>query len=416
MGLNASLACYCEAEMATTKMPLLSKPGSARRGGSRRKESYSTPVALALPKIVEQGGGTDEDNRTTIPSSEKGSKTECSSNIVDTCRNSGLKGKSIVPIVQKITLDCCQHDDLKDSNGSQKLTSKNCKAKYTARPRTRLGQDRFKTQGRRPSTSTCSQPECKLFLNISNIPTRHRNPPRQIPSAKSYQNEGLPSLDALSQPVGPAKSSANEMADLCIGIQETWKVNSSETQKTRPKQSFGIDTKAKQKLLPRATMHFTPLHSSLGVVGFGVRNNSSRASSRMGRNSLDQFLRNLNAESDVACVKPKLLSDKIVNRTETAQVSLSPVSSHKNQFLQLKGFVRDPVGYHRIRGLAGFTGQSTRSANKSDNTLATSEPAGKRKSHTTPINLQKTRHGDVPMPFSSNPLDEAYHVLTYITL
>ena len=391
--------------MAAAKMPPLSSLAPTSRGKAAKRSSACTRQSVTLPKIVEQRNISEDSSILLSP--EKYSSTVRSSN--QDITEVTLEKKTTCP-VQTINVE----KDVAtpgDATTSQKASSKK-REKYL---KMRLGL----ASRKRPSTATLQDPP-ELFLTISNISparTTAAQPPTKLTHFKNYQNKDFPLLSG-SKTEQTTQSSGLKMADLCIGIQETWKTTSSEPpQKTRVKQSLQghvASAKRKSKLedKPPSSHFFTP-HSSLDIAGSSTVH-ASRAGSRLGKNSLDEFLKIAGSNSSsFPIVKPKLASDKVLNPREGIQIHLSPLTSQQNQLLGLKGFVRDPV--RNQNGVKRFSSRLDTRRSKGVG-LENPENPSRRQSQRAPYNLKEAHNSDVPIHLPSNPFDEAYQIFTYVAL
>jgi len=385
-------------------MPSLSSFAPSNLGKSVKRNSACTRQPVTLPKIVEQRN-ISEESSSIILSPEKYSRTAPRKE--EAGEISLGKKESTHPSVQKRK----EAETPVDTTGQ--------KASYRHREKylkMRLGL----ASRKRPSTATLKDPP-QLFLNISPISTAHTKEvqPTKLAHFKNYQNKDFSLLDIGSTSQQTKQSSSHKMTDLCIGIQETWKVNSSEPQKTRAKQPLQshVASKNKSKLEDKPSLHFSPLRSSLDVVGLSTGHASCRTGSRLGKNSLDDFLKNAGGNSSsFPKVKPKLASDKVLNHMEGIQIHMSSMTSQQNQLLELKGFVRDPVlSQNEVKRfsprLDNKRSKGVRLGSGLENSLAC-----KRQSLRTPYNLKESHSSDVPIHLPSNPFDESYQIFTYVAL
>lgn len=457
-------------------VPLL--PQSSRttpnRGGSIRD---STPVAVVLPKIavlskdnVASGRsglqtpttpGYDISGRVSrtplvsranppalgceFPEVDRGTEKE-TENHLEVQRKKGQN--TIIPAIQELSLDITGEAqlELKHTTDASKTTTKTDgylkpklgykQTKNERRPRTQYGLNRDESnhgpRRGRPTTSTWPSIQYKLWIDTSNLSfhrlssdervlsvmrARENQTKRCMSISRDAQSDSrrmlVPGIDKRT-PIQTG-SMSDAVTDLYVGTLDTWKVDSSHVQKTRPRQSSHrskYDFKNKLKHPAKATSSANIINSSPGLDGFATGNTSLRLPSRLGRHSLDCFLKNSNDKSDMMLVKPKVASDILTDRNEAVGVCITPSCSQRSKLLQLRGFVRNPVGYRENARKKGLTNQGMF---RLENAGKAKDKFNGRSKNQMSFRIPQEKISDIPSPSPPELLDDTCHIMTYIS-
>ncbi len=234
------------------------------------------------------------------------------------------------------------------------------------------GADRLQNPARlgHPRLQTWPSLQYKMWLDTSNLSLYRLTADNRIARPCSRQQINRASIRDTPRRI--RNNGREDSNNLTVGSPEKWQVNSSQAHRPEPRNTC-LEAIADTN------------RDLNGDPGTPIALTMPRLPSRMGRNSLNHFLENLNDESlrtsNLSRVSPRVRSSvkKQTSSTVTEATDVMPSSSQHISILKLKGLVRNPLlGEHNEKQKDGIRKNKTLDTAREQNSK---KDKGKEKKH-----------------------------------